>query len=108
MGVKAPKTIKKELRINILYEDKYIIRGELIMNLPVNFLWGGATSANQTEGSFDTDGRGITNFDMLPMNPTRLQDVVIDEENFLNQSFDYYSGRKGIDFYNRFKEDIEL
>src|SRR5699024_12422419 len=44
---------------------------------------------------------------MLPMNPTRLQDVVIDEENFLNQSFNYYSGRKGIDFYNRFKEDIQ-
>src|SRR5699024_11452577 len=78
------------------------------MKLPANFLWGGAISANQTEGCFDTDERGITNFDMLPMNPTRLQDVVIDEENFLNQSFNYYSGRKGIDFYNRFKEDIQL
>lgn len=78
------------------------------MKLPANFFWGGAISANQTEGSFDADERGITNFDMLPMNPTRLQDVVIDEENFLNQSFDYYSGRKGIDFYNRFKEDIQL
>lgn len=78
------------------------------MTLSGNFMWGGAISANQTEGNFDGDERGLTNFDMLPQNPSRLQDVLLDETNFLNQEFDFYSGRVGNDFYNRFKEDISL
>ncbi|MET1995953.1 family 1 glycosylhydrolase [Enterococcus faecium] len=78
------------------------------MQLSNNFLWGGAISANQTEGAFDEGNRGITNFDMLPMNPSRLQDVVLDKPNFLDEIHDYYSGRQGIDFYHRYKEDIAL
>lgn len=78
------------------------------MALNTGFLWGGALSANQTEGSFTKEGRGLTNFDMLPMESCRLKDVVMDRENFLENEYDYYSGRKGIDFYNRYKEDISL
>ena len=29
--------------------------------MPEGFLWGGATAANQCEGGFDLDGRGIAN-----------------------------------------------
>ena len=78
------------------------------MSLGTGFLWGGALSANQTEGNFDIEGRGITNFDMLPMESCRLQDVLTDQKNFLENEYDYYSGRKGIDFYTRYKEDISL
>ena len=27
---------------------------------PENFLWGGATAANQLEGAFDRDGKGLS------------------------------------------------
>ena len=28
-----------------------------------DFLWGGATAANQCEGTYDVDGRGLANVD---------------------------------------------
>ena len=30
------------------------------MGFPKNFLWGGATAANQCEGAWDVDGKGKT------------------------------------------------
>ncbi|MBF0844927.1 family 1 glycosylhydrolase, partial [Streptococcus danieliae] len=33
---------------------------------PKNFLWGGATAANQTEGAYNIDGRGPSNLDYMP------------------------------------------
>ena len=29
------------------------------MNFPKNFLWGGAIAANQAEGAYDEDGKGL-------------------------------------------------
>ena len=29
------------------------------MSFPKNFLWGGATAANQIEGAYDVDGKGF-------------------------------------------------
>lgn len=29
------------------------------MTFPKNFLWGGATAANQIEGAYDVDGKGL-------------------------------------------------
>lgn len=55
------------------------------MALMTDFLWGGALSANQTEGSYNKDGRGLTNFDMLPMESCRLKDVVTDQPNFFGK-----------------------
>ena len=34
------------------------------MSLPENFLWGGATAANQCEGGYAEGGRGIANIDL--------------------------------------------
>lgn len=34
--------------------------------LPENFLWGGATAANQIEGAWDADGKGPSLIDMIP------------------------------------------
>lgn len=30
------------------------------MSFPKNFYWGGATAANQCEGAYNVDGRGLT------------------------------------------------
>lgn len=31
-----------------------------MMTFPKNFLWGGATAANQIEGAYDVDGKGLS------------------------------------------------
>ncbi len=36
------------------------------MSFPKNFLWGGATAANQLEGAYDVDGRGPSIDDIAP------------------------------------------
>ena len=35
------------------------------MKFPKNFLWGGATAANQFEGAWDVDGKGPSVPDMM-------------------------------------------
>ena len=35
------------------------------MGFPKDFLWGGATSANQIEGAYLEDGKGLTTADMM-------------------------------------------
>ena len=30
------------------------------MSFPKNFLWGGATAANQIEGAYNVDGKGLS------------------------------------------------
>lgn len=36
------------------------------MSFRKDFLWGGATAANQYEGGYDEDGRGLANVDLAP------------------------------------------
>ena len=36
------------------------------MAFPKDFLWGGATAANQCEGAYDEDGKGLSIQDVLP------------------------------------------
>ena len=69
------------------------------MKLKKDFLWGGAISANQSEGAYQEGGRGLSNFDMLPMDERRLKPVFSDETSFLNERDGYYSARSGINFY---------
>ena len=33
---------------------------------PENFLWGGAVAANQCEGAYNEDGKGLSIQDVLP------------------------------------------
>ena len=37
-----------------------------------DFLWGGATAANQSEGGFEKDGRGLGIVDVLPHGKNRM------------------------------------
>ena len=36
-----------------------------------DFLWGGATAANQCEGAYNVDGRGLANVDVAPVGDDR-------------------------------------
>lgn len=72
------------------------------------FLWGGATAANQCEGAYNVDGRGLANVDVMPHGPERRK-VGAGERKML--SFEdgyYYPAQTGIDFYHHYKEDIAL
>ena len=37
----------------------------MIKAFPKDFLWGGATAANQIEGAFDADGKGLSSQDLV-------------------------------------------
>ena len=45
------------------------------MGFPKDFLWGGAVAANQCEGGYCEDGRGLANVDLCPSGKER-HDVI--------------------------------
>ncbi len=69
-----------------------------------DFLWGGATAANQYEGAWNIDGKGPSVSDMCTngshTTPKRITKEL--EENTL------YPSREATDFYHHYKEDIAL
>lgn len=67
---------------------------------PDSFLWGGATAANQIEGSHTTDGKGLSTSDVQPFGT--MGELVYREEG------DFNIKDVAIDFYNRYVEDIAL
>ena len=50
--------------------------------LPKDFLWGGAIAANQVEGGYNEDGRGLANMDVVPNGKNRFQ-YMFGQEYFL-------------------------
>ena len=74
------------------------------MSFPENFLWGGATAANQCEGAYLTDGKGLSTADVMTAGdkdtPRRITDGCLPGEN--------YPSHVAIDHYGHFKEDIAL
>ena len=74
------------------------------MILSKDFLWGGATAANQFEGGWNVDGKGASTSDMLTAGthtiPRKITKETIDGLN--------YPSHDAIDFYHRYKEDIKL
>ncbi|PYE49716.1 6-phospho-beta-glucosidase [Paenibacillus barcinonensis] len=66
---------------------------------PKDFLWGGAVAANQLEGAYDTDGKGLSVQDVMPHGITTPRTEGPTEDNLK---------LIGIDFYNRYKEDVKL
>ncbi len=65
---------------------------------PEGFLWGGATAANQFEGAYNVDGKGLSVQDCLPKGNGTLTDGPTEDNMKL----------EGIDFYHRYEEDIKL
>ncbi|OJF92192.1 6-phospho-beta-glucosidase [Alkalibacterium sp. 20] len=78
------------------------------MGFKKDFLWGGATAANQLEGGYDEGGRGLANVDVAPVGEDRraiisgkVKHLDFDDEHF-------YPAKEAIDHFHRYKEDIAL
>ena len=78
------------------------------MSFPKDFLWGGATAANQYEGGYDEDGRGLANVDVVPHGEDRYPIITGQMKHLAFDSEHYYPAKVGVDFYHRYKEDIAL
>ena len=75
---------------------------------PKEFLWGGATAANQCEGAYDKDDRGLASVDVIPHGEDR-HDVMAGKLKMLECDDKHnYPAHHGIDFYHHYKEDIKL
>ena len=66
---------------------------------PKDFLWGGAVSANQCEGAYLEDGKGLSIQDVLPHGIKASRTNEPTEDNLKLE---------GIDFYHHYKDDIKL
>lgn len=78
------------------------------MGFPENFLWGGATAANQCEGAYNEGGRGLSIVDVMPIGKDRFPVGLGKRKMFQVEEGQYYPAQTGIDFYHNYKEDIKL
>ena len=91
---------------------------ELKKGFSDNFLWGGATAANQIEGAYLEGGKGLSTSDYAAYKDPYAQgkvnnftfDVSSAELNKYKENPDAFDfpKRRGIDFYHRYEEDIAL
>ncbi|MFB5432115.1 glycoside hydrolase family 1 protein [Enterococcus casseliflavus] len=58
---------------------------------PTDFLWGASISAHQTEGAYQTDGKGLSVQDTRPRDNHEIADFTV-----------------AVDHYHKYKEDIAL
>ncbi len=82
---------------------------------PKDFLWGGAVAANQLEGAYDIDGKGLCVADINEFHENVALDEKYNEEisstyikEALNNEKGIFPKRLGIDFYHTYKEDLKL
>lgn len=78
------------------------------MSFPKNFLWGGATAANQCEGAYRDDGKGLSLVDILPTASEDRQYALFHPKEAEQKNYQYYPSHESIDFYHHYKEDIKL
>ncbi len=97
------------------------------MSFPKNFLWGGATAANQIEGAYDVDGKGLSVTDITtvgsldhPRMLTYKLNGKLEKSPALPGAGlpkgavgaidlnEYYPNHVAIDFYHHYKEDIKM
>lgn len=74
------------------------------MALSKDFLWGGATAANQCEGAWDRDGKGVSVADICTggkFGQSKRITPVLEQGTF-------YPSHEAIRHYDRFREDIAL
>lgn len=91
-----------------MYKDKYP------KQFPKDFLWGGATAANQVEGAWNVDGKGLTTAEVVKKSKDRKHASMDDitkadiEEAIADKTDVNYPKLRGVDFYHHYKEDIAL
>ncbi|EGP5191372.1 6-phospho-beta-glucosidase [Enterococcus faecium] len=78
------------------------------MGFRKNFLWGGATAANQCEGGYDEGGRGLANVDVVPIGEDRFPVITGKKKMFEFDENHFYPAKIAIDMYHHYKEDIAL
>lgn len=66
---------------------------------PENFLWGGAVAANQCEGAYNEDGKGLSIQDVMPRGIKGARTMAPTQDNMKLTA---------VDFYHRYQEDIRL
>ena len=77
---------------------------EYTNKFPKEFLWGGATAANQFEGGYREGGKGLSTSDVLTGGTHTIPRRITPEL----EEGTYYPSHVAIDFYHRYKEDIAL
>ncbi|MGQ5521331.1 glycoside hydrolase family 1 protein [Enterococcus gallinarum] len=80
---------------------------------PKKFFWGGAISANQSEGVWNSHGKGpsVADIMMCSKNKDNKNSIITVEsikKNLNDSNNNRYPKRQGIDFYHNFKEDLEI
>lgn len=78
------------------------------MSLPKNFLWGGAVAANQCEGGYLDDGKGLSSVDVIPAGENRFAVMkgIMDYKELGEK--EKYPSHEAVDFYHHMKDDIRL
>lgn len=69
-----------------------------------DFLWGGAVAANQCEGAWDVDGKGISCSDICTTGSAKQSKRITPEL----EPGTLYPSHEAIDFYHHYAEDIAL
>ena len=77
-------------------------------SFPKDFLWGGATAANQCEGAWQAGGKGLATVDVTPFGPDRFPVALGRLEMLECDDKHYYPSHEAIDLYHHYKEDIAL
>ncbi|MFC0273165.1 glycoside hydrolase family 1 protein [Metabacillus herbersteinensis] len=88
-----------------------------IRKFPEGFLWGGAIAANQVEGAWNVDGKGLSTADVAIFKKgvskaDYKKHNKVDEEQIQKamstETAEDYPKRRGIDFYHRYPEDMAV
>jgi 6-phospho-beta-glucosidase len=89
----------------VIYLNK-VSQGGIMLDK--NFLWGGATAANQCEGGYNEGGRGLANVDVTPHGKDRYPVLAGKLKMLALDDHHYYPALKSIDMFHHFRDDIKL
>lgn len=75
---------------------------------PADFLWGGAISANQSEGNWRADNKGPSVADIMRTNERISPSLAEVTARLQDKHDERYPKRNGIDFYHTYEQDLQL
>ncbi len=78
------------------------------MRLRKDFLWGGATAANQCEGAYNVGGRGLANVDVIPHGADRFKVTSGSMKMLEIDDHHYYPALGAINMYEHIMSDLAL